>query len=83
MVVATQTSASSQPGLLSNTTWSSSTTVFNFDVQGGFSWWFSPTSKLGLSYRLDAFVDTLRAAPDGGHLSRYYHGPKLTLTSRF
>ena len=34
---------------------SSSAAVYNFDIQGGFSWWFSPTFKLGLSYRLDAF----------------------------
>ena len=62
---------------------SSSVAVYNFDIQGGFSWWFSPTFKLGLSYRLDAFIDPLRAAPDDGRLSRYYHGPKLTLTGRF
>jgi hypothetical protein len=82
-VLATQTSTSSQPGPASSTNWSSSITVFNFDVQGGLAWWFTPNTKLAVSYRLDAFIDPLRAAPDGGSLSRYYHGPKLTLTGRF
>jgi hypothetical protein len=83
VVLATQTSASSQPAPLNFTSRSSSITVFNFDAQAGFSWWFNPSLKLGLSYRLDAFIDPLRAAPEGGSLSRYYHGPKLTLTGRF
>jgi hypothetical protein len=83
VVLATQTSASSQPAPLNFTSRSSSITVFNFDAQAGFSWWFNPSLKLGLSYRLDAFIDPLRAAPDDGRLSRFYHGPKLTLTGRF
>jgi hypothetical protein len=83
VVLFTATSPPTQTSLSNGTNWSSSVAVYNFDIQGGVSWWFSPTFKLGLSYRLDAFIDPLRAAPDDGRLSRYYHGPKLTLTGRF
>lgn len=83
VVLFTATSPPTQTSLSNGTSWSSSVAVYNFDIQGGVSWWFSPTFKLGLSYRLDAFIDPLRAAPDDGRLSRYYHGPKLTLTGRF
>ena len=82
-VLFTETSAFSEAGPLNIARRSSSIMVYNFDIQGGFSWWLSPTAKLGLSYRLDAFIDPLRAAPDDGRLSRYYHGPKLTLTGKF
>lgn len=83
VVLFTETFPPTQTSLSNGTNWSSSVAVYNFDIQGGVSWWFSPTFKLGLSYRLDAFIDPLRAAPDDGRLSRYYHGPKLTLTGRF
>ena len=83
VVLFTETFPPTQTSLSNGTSWSSSVAVYNFDIQGGVSWWFSPTFKLGLSYRLDAFIDPLRAAPDDGRLSRYYHGPKLTLTGRF
>jgi hypothetical protein len=83
VVLFTETSPPTQTSLSNGTSWSSSVAVYNFDIQGGVSWWFNPTFKLGLSYRLDAFIDPLRAAPDDGRLSRYYHGPKLTLTGRF
>jgi hypothetical protein len=82
-VVSTETSVFSEAGPRDITHRSSSIAVYNFDIQAGFSWWLSPTSKLGLSYRLDAFIDPLRAAPDGGRVSRFYHGPKLTLTGTF
>ena len=83
VVLFTETFPPTQTSLSNGTSWSSSVAVYNFDIQGGVSWWFSPTFKLGLSYRLDAFIDPLRAAPDDGRLSRYYHGPKLALTGRF
>jgi hypothetical protein len=53
-------SASSQAGLLANSNWSSQIVVYNFDVQGGFSYWFTQNWKLALSYRLDAFLNALR-----------------------
>ena len=83
VVLFTETFPPTQTSFSNGTKWSSSVAVYNFDIQGGFSWWFSPTFKLGLSYRLDAFIGPLRAAPDDGRVSRYYHGPKLTLTGRF
>ena len=79
----TETFPPTQTTFSNGTKRSSSVAVYNFDIQGGFSWWFSPTLKLGLSYRLDAFIGPLRAAPDDSRVSRYYHGPKLTLTGRF
>jgi hypothetical protein len=49
--------------------------------------------RLGISYRLDAFIDALRTAPDDGSLTavigpgrsidRFYHGPKATLAAKF
>ena len=78
---------------LNNVSWSAPTTVYNFDVEGGFGWWFTPYLKLAVSYRLDAFVNALRVAPDDGatdptigpgrSMDRFYHGPKATLTARF
>ncbi|MFZ1883140.1 MAG: Lpg1974 family pore-forming outer membrane protein [Rhodoplanes sp.] len=78
---------------LNNVSWSAPTTVYNFDVEGGFAYWFTPYLKLGVSYRLDAFVNALRVAPDDGatdptigpgrSMDRFYHGPKATLTARF
>ncbi len=82
-VVSTATSPPTQSSLSNGTNWSSSATVYNFDVQAGLSWWFTPALKLGLSYRLDAFIDPLRSGPDGDRLSRLYHGPKLTLSGKF
>jgi len=76
---------------LSSTHWSSQIVVYNFDVQGGFSYWLTPNWKLALSYRLDAFLNPLRSAPDDGttgsvgpgrSIDRFYHGPKITLTGR-
>jgi hypothetical protein len=78
---------------LNNVTWSAPTTVYNFDVEGGFGYWFTPYLKLAVSYRVDAFVNALRVAPDDGatdptigpgrSMDRFYHGPKATLTARF
>ena len=55
VVLFTETVPPTQTSLSNGTKRSSSVAVYNFDIQGGFSWWFSPTLKLGLSYRLDAF----------------------------
>ena len=63
VVLFTETFPPTQTSLSNGTNWSSSVAVYNFDIQGGFSWWFSPTFKLGLSYRLDAFIDPLRGCP--------------------
>jgi len=78
---------------LNNVSWSAPTTVYNFDVEGGFGYWFTPYLKLAVSYRVDAFVNALRVAPDDGatdptigpgrSMDRFYHGPKATLTARF
>jgi hypothetical protein len=78
---------------LNQVSWSSPTTVYNFDIQGGIAYWFTPNMKLVLSYRLDAFIDALRIAPDDGatnaaigpgrSMDRFYHGPKAALSARF
>lgn len=78
---------------LNQLSWSAPTTVYNFDVEGGVGWWVSPGMKFALSYRVDAFVNALRIAPDDGvtnpaigpgrSMDRFYHGPKATLTARF
>ena len=39
------------------------TTVYNVDMQAGFYYWFTPTWKAALSYRLDAFMSPLRTFP--------------------
>jgi hypothetical protein len=78
---------------LNQVSWSAPTTVYNFDVEGGIGWWFTPGLKLAVSYRVDAFVNALRVWPDDGvtnpaigpgrTMDRFYHGPKATLTARF
>jgi len=84
-------SASNNSGNFFSSNWSSQIVVYNFDVQGGFSYWFTPNWKLALSYRLDAFLNALRSAPDDGTvgnvgpgraIDRCYHGPKITPTRR-
>ena len=74
----------SASGITSGSQWSKKATVLNGDIQAGFSYWFTPNMKLGVSYRLDAFTNVLRAFPsdDPAVLDRYYHGPKVTLTGR-
>jgi hypothetical protein len=83
----------SQTGILNGQqTWSAPIVVYNFDIQAGIAFWFTPNIKLAVSYRLDAFLDVLRAFPDDGvtrtdtgpgrSIDRFYHGPKLTLTGR-
>jgi opacity protein-like surface antigen len=74
----------SASGITSGSQWSKKATVLNGDIQAGVSYWFTPNMKLGVSYRLDAFVNPLRAFPsnDPAVLDRYYHGPKVTLTGR-
>ena len=70
-----------------NDYWTKSIYVWNFDLQAGIGYWFSPNTKLSLSYRVDAFLDALRQSRDdtlpGRSIDRYYHGPKVTLTSRW
>jgi hypothetical protein len=78
---------------LNQVSWPSPTTVYNFDIQGGVAYWFTPNMKLVLSYRLDAFIDALRIAPDDGatnpaigpgrSMDRFYHGPKAALAAKF
>lgn len=78
---------------LNQVSWSAPTTVYNFDVEGGLAYWFTPYMKMAVSYRIDAFVNALRIAPDDGavttnigpgrSMDRYYHGPKATLTAKF
>jgi hypothetical protein len=51
---------------LNQATWSSNITVYNFDVEGGLGWWLTPNWKISATYRLDAFIDPLRTAPDDG-----------------
>jgi hypothetical protein len=56
-------------------------------VQAGIGYWITPYVKVAASYRLDAYLDPLRAAPDdtlpGRSIDRFYHGPKLSVTGRF
>ena len=78
---------------LNQLTWTAPNTVFNFDIQAGVSYWFSPNWALKLSYRLDAFIDALRVAPDDGatrtdigpgrSMDRYYHGAKVAVVAKY
>jgi hypothetical protein len=67
--------------------WAKSITVMNADVQAGIGYWITPNWKISASYRLDVFIDPLRASPDDAlpaqSIDRYYHGPKLTMTGRW
>jgi hypothetical protein len=61
-------------------------TVFNADIQVGVSYWFTQNVKLGVSYRLDAFINVqnqdtssvTNLTPD-----RYTHGPRVAVTGQF
>jgi hypothetical protein len=52
----------------------------------GVSYWFTQNVKLGVSYRLDAFINVqnqdtssvTNLTPD-----RYTHGPRVAVTGRF
>jgi len=74
-------------GIPNSTLWSKQINVVNVDVQAGIGYWITPYMKLAVSYRVDAFLDPLRAAPDdtlpARSIDRVYHGPKATLTARF
>jgi hypothetical protein len=64
-------------------------TVFNADLQAGFSYWVTPSVKVSASYRVDAFFNVmtaLSALNDPTKLQRvdrYYHGPRIGLTGQF
>lgn len=66
-----------------------SATVFNADLQAGFSYWVTPSVKVSASYRVDAFFNVmtaLSALNDPTKLQRvdrYYHGPRIGLTGQF
>jgi hypothetical protein len=74
-------------GIPSSLLWSKQINVVNADVQAGIGYWITPYMKFAVSYRVDAFLDPLRAAPDdtlpARSIDRVYHGPKATLTARF
>jgi opacity protein-like surface antigen len=72
----------SASGLTSGSQWSKTSAVWSADVQVGVSYWFTSNMKVGVSYRLDAFLAPLHAFPsnDPAVIDRYYHGPKVTLT---
>ena len=74
-------------GIPSSSYWAKSITVMNADVQAGIGYWITPNWKISASYRLDVFIDPLRASPDDAlpaqSIDRYYHGPKLTMTGRW
>jgi hypothetical protein len=74
-------------GIPSSSYWTKSITVWNADVQAGIGYWITPNWKISASYRLDVFIDPLRASPDDAlpaqSIDRYYHGPKLTMTGRW
>jgi opacity protein-like surface antigen len=60
--------------------------VVSADVQAGIGYWFTPNVKLAASYRLDSMINVqnTRTAASGTLLpSRYWHGPRLTLTAAF
>ena len=60
--------------------------VVSADVQAGIGYWFTPNVKLAGSYRLDSMINVqnTRSAVSGTLLpSRYWHGPRLTLTAAF
>jgi cell division protein FtsB len=78
------------PGILSSAnTDERSATVFNADLQAGFSYWVTPSVKVSASYRVDAFfnvITALSAVNDPTKLQkvgRYYHGPRIGLTGQF
>ena len=85
VVTGTEPAVISAIGLTSGSQWSQTAAVWNADVQVGLSYWFMPSMKVGVSYRLDAFLAPLRAFPsqDPAVIDRYYHGPKVTLTGVF
>ena len=85
VVTGTEPAVISATGLTSGSQWSQTAAVWNADVQVGLSYWFMPSMKVGVSYRLDAFLAPLRAFPsqDPAVIDRYYHGPKVTLTGVF
>jgi hypothetical protein len=60
--------------------------VVSADIQAGIGYWFTPNVKLAGSYRLDSMINVqnTRTAASGTFLpSRYWHGPRLTLTAAF
>jgi hypothetical protein len=60
--------------------------VVSADIQAGIGYWFTPNVKLAGSYRLDSMINVQNtsSAVSGTLLpSRYWHGPRLTLTAAF
>jgi hypothetical protein len=61
-------------------------TVFNADGMLGLSYWFSTSSRLSLSYRVDAYLKGLTTVDATGasteNINRIYHGPALRFTYR-
>lgn len=64
-------------------------TVFNGDLQFGFSYWFTPNVKMSASYRLDAYLNVLTGLSPTNDVSklqtvdRFIHGPRLGITAQF
>jgi hypothetical protein len=61
-------------------------TVFNADIQVGVSYWFTQNVKLGVSYRLDAFINVQNqdtSAVTNLTPDRYTHGPRVAVTGQF
>ena len=60
--------------------------VFNADGMLGLGYAFTPTAKLSLNYRVDAYFDALRVvnATNGvSNVNRIYHGPNMRLTFQY
>jgi hypothetical protein len=77
------------PGGFSNTGTEAArfVTMLSGDIQAGVSYWFSPTLKLGVSYRIDALIAVKNQksanADDLILPQRFWHGPRVTLTGQF
>ena len=60
--------------------------VFNADGMLGLGYAFTPTAKLSLNYRVDAYFNALtvvNANNTVSNVNRIYHGPNLRLTFQF
>jgi hypothetical protein len=68
--------------------------IFNVDAQAGLSYWFSPATKLSVSYRFDEYFKALKtvvinnaftSAPTVStkNIDRSFSGPMVRLTTKF
>jgi hypothetical protein len=76
----------SESGITSGSTYGQGIAVINTDFLVGVSYWFTPSFKIMVDYRLDAYLAPLRSFDVNGNVvsfDRYYHGPEITLAAKF